>query len=50
MQLNLVPGQEDPEEAARLLTFIDTQNIDELDPSLTDGHHLYKEMDLPIHV
>jgi len=24
MQLNLVPGQEDPEEAARLLTFIDT--------------------------
>jgi len=33
--MQLQPVQETtPEEAAKLLTFIDTQNIDELDPSL----------------
>ena len=49
MQLQPVP-ETSAEEAAKLLTFIDTQNIDELDPSLQDGHHISQERDLPMRV
>ena len=46
MQIQPVPGCEDPHEASKLLTYIDTQNIDELDPSLQGGHHISVEADI----
>ena len=38
------------EEAAKLLTFIDTQVIDDQDPSTQQGHHVSIETDLRINV
>lgn len=38
------------EEAAKLLTFIDSQEIEELDPCKEDGHHINTEKDLPMYV
>jgi len=43
-------NQTEEEEAIKLLTFIDTQNIDELDPSLAEGFSLSVETDLPLTV
>jgi len=40
----------DAEEAAKLLTFIDTQEIDELDPSQEQYHNIPVELDLPMEV
>ena len=40
----------DAEEAAKLLTFIDTQEIDELDPSQEHYHNIPIELDLPVEV
>ena len=40
----------DAEEAAKLLTFIDTQEIDELDPSQEQNLSIPIEMDLPMEV
>lgn len=40
----------DAEEAAKLLTFIDTQEIDELDPSQEQYHNIPIELDLPMEV
>ena len=37
-------------EAAKLLTFIDTQGFDELDPCKEDGHHINTEKELPMYV
>lgn len=46
MQVQRVLEKEDQVEAAKLLTFIDTENITELDPSRSDGHHVSIEVDL----
>ena len=37
---------ENADEAAKILTFIDTPEIDELDPSKAQGHHVPFEADL----
>lgn len=36
------------EEATKLLTFIDTKEINDLDPCLSDNHHVYIETDFPV--
>jgi hypothetical protein len=41
---------EETSEACKLLTYIDTQSITELDPSLSDGHHISIECDIPMNV
>ena len=46
MDSSNIPGIDDAEEAARLLTFIDTQEIYEMDPSRSQGHHIPTEADL----
>ena len=50
MQLQQVPQGENLDEAVNLLKFIDTQNINELDPSLQEKYHVYKEVDMDITV
>jgi hypothetical protein len=40
----------DAEEAAKLLTFIDTQEIDELDPNQEQFHNIPIELDIPMEV
>ena len=37
-------------DAAKLLTFIDSQEIEELDPCKEEGHHINTEKDLPMYV
>ena len=49
MQLQPVP-ESTPEEAAKLLAFVDTHALDEMDPSLKEGHHLSEQHDLPMRV
>lgn len=38
------------DDAAKLLTFIDTQEIESLDPCIEDGHHINSEKELPMEV
>ena len=37
-------------EAAKLLTFIDSAEIEELDPFKEEGYHVNTEKDLPMYV
>ena len=51
MQLQQIPVAVDElEEAVKLLKYIDTQSINELDPSLQEKYHISKEIDIPIQV